>query len=41
MEFGVVIGNPDTMVAMGQVGPKMLIAMVGLCIIVILEKKKS
>lgn len=37
---GVVIGNPDTMVAMGQVGPKMLIAMVGLCIIVILEKKK-
>lgn len=28
------------MVAMGQVGPKMLIAMVGLCIIVILEKKK-
>lgn len=37
---GVVIGNQDTMVAMGQVGPKMLIAMVGLCIIVILEKKK-
>lgn len=37
---GVVIGNPNTMVAMGQVGPKMLIAMVGLCIIVILEKKK-
>ncbi|NGT10628.1 NCS2 family permease [Clostridium perfringens] len=37
---GVVIGNPDTMVAMGQVGPKMIIAMVGLCIIVILEKKK-
>ncbi|WP_300262918.1 NCS2 family permease [Clostridium sp.] len=37
---GVVIGNPDTMVAMGEVGPKMLIAMVGLCIIVILEKKK-
>lgn len=37
---GVVIGNPDTMVAMGQVSPKMLIAMVGLCIIVILEKKK-
>lgn len=37
---GVVIGNSDTMVAMGQVGPKMLIAMVGLCIIVILEKKK-
>ncbi|EOU1990867.1 NCS2 family permease [Clostridium perfringens] len=37
---GVVIGNPDTIVAMGQVGPKMLIAMVGLCIIVILEKKK-
>ncbi len=37
---GVVIGNPDTMVAMGQVGPKILIAMVGLCIIVILEKKK-
>ena len=37
---GVIIGNPDTMVAMGQVGPKMLIAMVGLCIIVILEKKK-
>ncbi|MCX0399085.1 NCS2 family permease [Clostridium perfringens] len=37
---GVVIGNPDTMVAMGQVGPKMLIAMIGLCIIVILEKKK-
>lgn len=37
---GVVIGNPDTMVAMGQVAPKMLIAMVGLCIIVILEKKK-
>ncbi|EOU2032348.1 NCS2 family permease [Clostridium perfringens] len=37
---GIVIGNPDTMVAMGQVGPKMLIAMVGLCIIVILEKKK-
>lgn len=37
---GVVIGNPDTMVAMGQVVPKMLIAMVGLCIIVILEKKK-
>ena len=37
---GAVIGNPDTMVAMGQVGPKMLIAMVGLCIIVILEKKK-
>ncbi|EOT2912789.1 NCS2 family permease [Clostridium perfringens] len=37
---GVVIENPDTMVAMGQVGPKMLIAMVGLCIIVILEKKK-
>ena len=37
---GVVIGNPDTMVAMGQLGPKMLIAMVGLCIIVILEKKK-
>ncbi|WP_416187520.1 NCS2 family permease [Clostridium perfringens] len=37
---GVVIGNTDTMVAMGQVGPKMLIAMVGLCIIVILEKKK-
>lgn len=37
---GVVIVNPDTMVAMGQVGPKMLIAMVGLCIIVILEKKK-
>ncbi|MCX0378388.1 NCS2 family permease [Clostridium perfringens] len=37
---GVVIANPDTMVAMGQVGPKMLIAMVGLCIIVILEKKK-
>lgn len=37
---GVVIENPDTMVAMGQVSPKMLIAMVGLCIIVILEKKK-
>lgn len=37
---GVVVGNPDTMVAMGQVGPKMLIAMVGLCIIIILEKKK-
>ena len=37
---GVVIGNPDTMVAMGQVGPKMIIAMVGLCIIVILERKK-
>lgn len=37
---GVVIGNPDTMVSMGQVGPKVLIAMVGLCIIVILEKKK-
>ena len=37
---GVVIENLDTMVAMGQVGPKMLIAMVGLCIIVILEKKK-
>ncbi|EGT3614666.1 NCS2 family permease [Clostridium perfringens] len=36
---GIVVGNPDTMVAMGQVGPKMLIAMVGLCIIVILEKK--
>lgn len=37
---GVVVGNQDTMVSMGQVGPKMLIAMVGLCIIVILEKKK-
>ncbi|MBI5982230.1 NCS2 family permease [Clostridium perfringens] len=37
---GVVIENPDTMVAMGEVSPKMLIAMVGLCIIVILEKKK-
>ena len=37
---GVVIENPDTMVAMGQVSPKMLIAMDGLCIIVILEKKK-
>ncbi|ELC8441634.1 NCS2 family permease [Clostridium perfringens] len=37
---GVVVGNKDTMVSMGQVGPKMLIAMVGLCIIVILEKKK-
>lgn len=37
---GIVVGNQDTMVSMGQVGPKMLIAMVGLCIIVILEKKK-
>ena len=37
---GVVIGNPDTMVSMGEVGPKMIIALVGLCIIIILEKKK-
>lgn len=37
---GIVVGNQDTMVSMGEVSPKVLIAFIGLCIIVILEKKK-
>ncbi len=36
---GIVIANPDTMVSMGEIiSPKVIIAMVGLFIIVILEK---
>lgn len=39
---GIVIANPNTMVSMGQIiSPKVIIAMIGLCIIVILEKKNS
>lgn len=38
---GIVISNPDTIVSMGQIiSPKVIVAMIGLCIIVILEKKK-